>query len=118
MQPVLRNTQTAYKWGEGNVGWPLIDTDGLSVIEETLATGCSENCHHHHNKATQCFYILVDTALMKIDGHNIVFAQGMAVHIHLGNDHAIANESSNEIPCLVISAPSTRSDRHEIVVKT
>ena len=117
MQPVSSNTQTAYKWGEGGVGWPLVDTDGLLVIEETLAPGCSEK-RHHHKKATQFFYILEGTALMKIDGQNIVLAQGMALHIQPETDHAIANESSNEVRFLVISAPSTRSDRHEIVVKT
>jgi len=76
MQPVSRSTQTAYKWGEGGVGWPLVDTDGLLVVEETMAPGFSEKRHHH--KATQCFYILEGTALMKIDGQNIVFVQGMA----------------------------------------
>ena len=116
MQPVSRSTQTAYKWGEGGVGWPLVDSDGLLVVEETMASGCSEKCHHH-NKATQRFYILEGTALMKIDGQNIVLVQGMALHIQPGTDHAIANESSNEIWFLVISAPSMRSDRHEIGVK-
>lgn len=43
MQPVSRSTQTAYKWGEGGVGWPLVDTDGLLAIEETMAPGCSES---------------------------------------------------------------------------
>ena len=116
MQPVSCNTLTAYKWGEGGVGWPLVDTDGLLVIEETLAPGCSEK-RHHHKKATQFFYILEGTASMKIDGQNIVLAQGMALHIQPETDHAIANESSNEVRFLVISAPSTRSDRHEIGVK-
>ena len=53
MQPVSRSTQTAYKWGEGGVGWPLVDTDRLLVIEETLAPGCSEK-RHHHMEATRC----------------------------------------------------------------
>ena len=77
MQQVSCNTQTAYKWGEGGFGWPLVDTDG----------------------------------------RNVALALGMALHIQPGTDHAIANESSNEIKFLVISVPSTRSDRHEIVVK-
>ncbi len=116
MQPVLRNTQTAYERGQGGVGWSLVETDGLLVIEETLAPGCSEN-RHYHAKAAQYFYVLECTALMKIDGQNKVLAQGMAEHIHPRIDHAIANESSNEIQFLVISAPSTRSDRNEIVIK-
>ena len=117
MQPVSRNTQKAYKWGEGGVGWPLVATDGPLLIEETLEPGCSEK-RHHHNKATQCFYILEGTASMKIDGHNVVLAQGMALHVQPRTDHVIANEGSNEMRFSVISAPSTHSDRHEIVVKT
>ena len=54
MQPVSHSTQTAYKWGEGGVGWPLIDTDGLLVVDETMVPDCSEK-RHRHNKATQCF---------------------------------------------------------------
>ena len=116
MQPVSLSTQTAYKWGEGGVGWPLVDTDGLLVVEETMTPGCSAK-RHHHNKATQCFYIPEGTALMKIDGHNRILVQGMALHIQPEIGHAMANESSNEVRFLVISAPSTRSDRHEIGVK-
>ena len=116
MQPVSRSTQTAYKRGEGGVGWPRADTDGLLVVEETMAPDSSEK-RHHHKKATQCFYILEDTALMKIDGQNIVLVQGMALHIQPGANHVISNESLNEMRFLVISAPSTRSDRHEIGVK-
>ena len=94
----------------------LADTDGLLVIEETLAAGCSEK-RHYHNEATQCFFIHEGTALMKIDGRNVALTQGMAPQIQAGTRYAIANESSKEIRFLVISAPSTRSDRHEIGVK-
>ena len=54
MQPVSRSTQTAYKWSEGGVGWPLADTHGLLVVEETMAHRCTER-RHHHKKANQCF---------------------------------------------------------------
>ena len=43
MQPFSRNTQTAYGWGEGGVGWPLVDTDEILVFGETLAPAFSEN---------------------------------------------------------------------------
>ena len=38
MHPASRDTQTAYQWGDGGVGWPLVETEGLLVIEETLGT--------------------------------------------------------------------------------
>ena len=36
MQPVSYKTQAAYKWGEGGVGWPVVDPYALLVIEEVL----------------------------------------------------------------------------------
>ena len=116
MQPVSRDTQAAYRWGEGGVGWPLVDTDGLLVIEETLAPGCKE-ASHHHNKAAQCFYILEGSALIEIDGQSVILDKGMSLHIKPRSVHAIANNSSIDVRFLVISAPSTRPDRQEDTVK-
>ena len=28
MHPASRDTQTAYQWGDGGVGWPLVETEG------------------------------------------------------------------------------------------
>ena len=116
MQPVSRNTQTAYGWGEGGVGWPLVHPDEKFVFGETLAPAFIGK-RHHHKKAAQCFYILEGSAVMNIDGHNRILVQGMALQIQPRACHAIANDSSNEIWFLVISSPSTRSDRHGIMVK-
>ena len=116
MQTVSRDTQTAYKWGEGGVGWPLVDTDGLLVIEETLAPGCRE-VRHHHNKAAQCFYILEGHASIEIDCQIGILDKGMSLHIQPRSVDAVANNSSIDVRFLVISAPSTRSDRQESTVK-
>ena len=43
MHPVSKSTKKAYRWGNGGIGWPLVETKGLLVVEETLAPGCSEN---------------------------------------------------------------------------
>ena len=43
MHPASRDTQTAYQWGDGGVGWPLVETEGLLVIEETLASAAAKN---------------------------------------------------------------------------
>ncbi len=116
MQPFSRNTQTAYGWGEGGVGWPLVDTDEILVFGETLAPALSEK-RHQHKKAAQCFYILEGSTVINIDGHDRILAQGMALQIQPRACHAIANDSSNEIRFLVISSLSTRSGRHGIMVK-
>lgn len=113
MHPASRDTQTAYQWGDGGVGWPLVETMGLLVVEETLAPGCGEK-HHYHNQAAQCFYMLAGRAVMQFaDGQTVEIGTGMALHIPPETGHAIDNQSDEEIRFLVISAPSTRGDRHE-----
>ena len=64
MHPVSKSTKKAYRWGNGGIGWPLVETKGLLVVEETLAPGCSEK-HHYHNQAAQCFYMLAGRAVMQ-----------------------------------------------------
>ena len=113
MRPTSRDTEQAYKWGDGGVGWPLVETEGLLVIEETLASGCGET-HHYHNQAAQCFYMLAGCAVMQLDGQQVDLDEGMALHIPPNTNHAIVNQTGEEIRFLVISAPSTRGDRHEV----
>ena len=113
MHPVSKSIEKAYQWGDGGVGWPLVETEALLVIEETLAPGCSEK-YHYHNQAEQCFYMLVGGAVMQFaDGQRVKIDTGMALHIPPETSHAIVNQSDKEIRFLVISAPSTRGDRHE-----
>ena len=114
MYPASRDTARAYKWGDGGVGWPLVETEGLLVIEETLASGCGEK-HHYHNQAVQCFYMLVGSAVMQFaDGQNVEIDTGMALHIPPETCHAIVNQTGEEIRFLVISTPSSRGDWHEV----
>jgi mannose-6-phosphate isomerase-like protein (cupin superfamily) len=113
MHPVSKSTKKAYQWGDGGVGWPLVETKGLLLVEETLAPGCSEK-HHYHNRAAQCFYILEGSAVMQFaDGQGVEIDAGMALHIPPKTRHAIVNQTDEEIRFLVISAPSSRGDRHE-----
>ena len=114
MHPVSRSIKKAYQWGNGGIGWPLVETKGLLVVEETLAPGCSEK-HHYHNQAAQCFYMLSGRAVMQFsDGQNVEINTGMALHILPETSHAIVNKTGEEIRFLVISAPSSRGDRHEV----
>ena len=114
MHPVSKSTKKAYQRGDGGVGWRLVETEGLLVIEETLAPGCGEK-HHYHMHAAQCFYMLSGRAMMQFaDGQNVEIDTGMALHIPPETHHAIVNQTGEEIRFLVISAPSSRGDRHEV----
>ena len=114
MHPVSSSTKKAYQWGDGGIGWPLVDTTGLLVIEETLAPGCREK-YHYHNQVEQCFYMLTGRAVMQIaNGQTVGLDAGMALHIPSKTRHAIVNQTDEKIRFLVISAPSSRGDRHEV----
>ena len=114
MHPVSKSTKKAYQWGDGGIGWPLVETMGLLVVEETLAPGSSEK-HHFHNQAAQCFYMLAGRAVMQLaDGQSVKIDTGMALHIPPEICPAIVNKTGEAIRFLVISVPSSRGDRHEV----
>ena len=114
MHPVSTSTNKAYQWGDGAIGWSLVETKGLLVIEETLAPGCGEK-RKYHNQAEQCFYMLSGCAVMQVSNdQNVEINAGMALHIPPETCHAIVKQISEEIRFLVISAPSSHSDRHEV----
>jgi mannose-6-phosphate isomerase-like protein (cupin superfamily) len=48
------------------------------------------------------------------DGQGVEIDTGMALHIPPETSHAIVNKTGEEIRFLVISAPSSRGDRHEV----
>lgn len=56
-----------YVWGEVSEGWRLLDSPGLSVIEERVPAGAGEEWHVH-DAATQFFYVLEGTAQMQTGG--------------------------------------------------
>ena len=48
------------------------------------------------------------------DDETVEINTGMALHIPPETRHSIANQTGEEILFLVISAPSSRGDRHEV----
>jgi quercetin dioxygenase-like cupin family protein len=113
MHPASRDTQTLINGVMAELAGHLSRPKGLLVIEETLASGCGEK-HHYHNQAAQCFYMLAGRAVMQFaEGQTVKIDTGMALHIPPKTRHAIDNQTDEEIRFLVISAPSSRGDRHE-----
>ncbi len=56
-----KQTAQHYQWGDNCESWVLVDTEGLSVKQETMPGGMKENLHFHVN-AQQFFFILKGTA--------------------------------------------------------
>jgi mannose-6-phosphate isomerase-like protein (cupin superfamily) len=99
-----------YKWGENCDGWHLLKSDTLSVIQERMSTGTSEQLHYH-NKSQQLFFILSGIAHFEINGKEFVVKANQSIHIPEMTKHRISNFNTEELHFLVISQPKSHGDR-------
>ena len=102
-----------YTWGNNCDGWHLLQAEGLSVIEERMPPGTSEQLHLHH-QAQQVFYILSGTATFEINGIIVMVQARESLHILPGVRHLIANKGADDLSFLVISQPKAQGDRQNL----
>ena len=102
------------KWGAGCDALTLLNTEGLSVKQETMPAGTEEQLHYHQ-KAQQFFYILKGEAVFEVDEVIIMVHQREGIHIEAGKHHKIMNKYSVDLEFLVCSQPSTENDRFNLV---
>lgn len=99
-----------YKWGNDCDGWNLVDDSSLSVKQERMPAGTSEQKHYHQH-AQQFFYILKGQALFEIEDSTIEIKAGEGLHIEAGKKHRIVNASNEGLEFILCSQPSTIDDR-------
>ncbi|MEN0083156.1 MAG: cupin domain-containing protein [Leifsonia sp.] len=102
-----------YEWGDVSEGWRLLDTTGLSVIEERVPSGSGEEWHVH-DSATQFFYVLDGTPQLQTADGTVDLEPRRGVEIPPGLAHRFFNPGDTETRFLVISAPNTRGDRRRV----
>lgn len=112
-EPVDVTTADHYMWGEVSDGWRLLDSPGLSVIEERVPAGAGEKWHVH-DAATQFFYVLDGTAQMQTAEGTVDLAARQGVEIPSGLAHRFFNPGPAETRFLVISTPNARGDRRAV----
>lgn len=112
---MIRSVKNAehYTWGNHCDGWHLLQTDGLSVIQEQMPPGTSEQLHLHH-QAQQVFFILSGSATFELDGVEVEVRAQESLHIPPGTRHLIANRGEQALVLLVISAPKAHGDRQNL----
>ncbi|MEM9477653.1 MAG: cupin domain-containing protein [Pseudomonadota bacterium] len=110
MTPTNKDRAEHYIWGDACDGWRLLDRSSLSVIEERMPKGTSENTHFH-NAAHQMFYVLDGTLSIKVEGKTREPMIGDALHIPLQTVHKVMNKSRADVRFLVISSPRASDDR-------
>src|SRR5665213_2461995 len=99
-----------YAWGANCDGWPMLRSDSLSVIEERMPPGTSEQLHYHEH-AQQVFYILSGTATFEVGGELKTVNANQSIHIKPNIMHRILNNGDADLRFLVISEPKSHGDR-------
>ena len=107
---VSRASAHHYNWGDGCDGWVLLPDAGLTIIEEKMPAGTTEQ-RHHHEKARQFFYVLSGTFTMELDGAIHTLQKGEGITIPPGVKHQAMNKSDDVVTFLVASSPTTHGDR-------
>ncbi|UTW45601.1 cupin domain-containing protein [bacterium SCSIO 12696] len=110
MSVVNTKNSDHYKWGQSSDGWHLLKSDGLSVIEERVPAGESEE-RHYHNESQQFFYVLYGIAHLEISGDVYEVHAGSGIHVSAKAPHQLMNKSSGDLRFLVISQPKSHGDR-------
>ena len=102
-----------YTWASICDGWRLVDTPGLSIIEERVPPGAGE-LRHYHNQARQFSYVLSGTSVLETEGSEYQISTGSGIEVAPGVAHKFMNRSDQDVVFLVISAPSTKANRIEV----
>jgi len=99
-----------YTWGQQCDGWHLLKSDTLSVIQERMPPGTSEQLHFHQH-AQQVFFVLSGTATFEVAGEIKTLHANQSIHITPNTKHRILNNSGADLHFLVVSGPKAHGDR-------
>jgi mannose-6-phosphate isomerase-like protein (cupin superfamily) len=112
MRPIDLASAERYEWGEGCLGWNLLERDDLYVVQERIPSGRGET-PHLHRRVRQLYYILRGQALVTVGGEQLLLGPGEAESIEAGIVHDIACSGAEPLEFLVISTAPPRADRVE-----
>ncbi len=69
---------------------------------------------HYHQKAQQFFRIISGTATFEVREEIVTVQSGEGLHIPPNTPHCIRNDQKVPLEFLVISQPTTQSDRFDL----
>ena len=99
---IAANAIAPYVWGENNLGFALLQTPNLQVIEEEMQPGTKEQLHFHH-QAQQFFYILSGSAQFYLENKYYELTIGEGIQVAARQLHCIENKADTALRFLVIS---------------
>lgn len=107
---ITKTNSETYTWGEKCIGWHLVNSKALSVIQELMPPGTAE-INHKHSISQQFFYILDGQATFFIDGTEYTIEKNQGIHIKPNIPHQIKNQTKEDLEFIVISQPHSHGDR-------
>ncbi len=112
---MIKDTENSehYTWGNACDGWHLVQSSSLSIIQEKMPPGASENVHYHE-AAQQFFFILKGYATFEVDGKTYDVQAGQGFHIRPKQKHRIVNKSGEPLEFIVTSEPKSHGDRIDL----
>ena len=113
MDIVNKKQAAHYLWQDLCDGWPLVDTEELSVKQEKMPPNTHE-IRHIHKVATQFFYVLSGVQTLEVEGSTTKLSAQDGLQIDSGMVHQARNEDGLAVEFLVVSSPPTANDRYEV----
>ena len=110
---ISRESAEHYRWGDGCDGWQLVKGAGLSVIEERMPPGASEQ-RHLHKTARQFFYVLAGEMTMEVEGVEQRLGANEGLEIGPGMAHQAFNRGEGDVRFVVVSQPPSHGDRIDV----
>jgi len=111
---ISRENAEHYVWGEQCDGWTLLQRQDLSVIHERMPAQTQE-IRHYHAQARQFFFVLSGQLCMELEGEHHALQAQQGIEIPPQARHQARNESDSDVEFLVISHPTTRGDRSDLL---
>ena len=109
-EPISTAGAPRYTWGDVCEGWHLVQSEGLSVIQERMPAGTQER-RHIHKYARQFFFVLQGQLTIEVDGRTYGLGTHSGVEVPPGSPHQVFNHGPDELIFLVISQPPGQQDR-------
>jgi mannose-6-phosphate isomerase-like protein (cupin superfamily) len=110
---ISKSTAESFVWRDVCLGWTLLDTARLHVIQERMPPATFE-LRHVHDRTHQLYVVLEGSATVDRDEERFELTKGEALEIPPRVPHQMRNDSSDDLEFLVLSSGRPREDRRNL----
>ncbi|MEQ9887479.1 cupin domain-containing protein [Pectobacterium zantedeschiae] len=111
---ISKDNAEHYVWGDSCDGWYLVKRQDMSIIHERMPSGAKEK-RHYHSESRQFFFVLAGTLTIELEGEAHIITEHQGLEIPPSTKHQAKNESDDNVDFIVVSHPTTRGDRIDLL---